>query len=467
MSINSNLPAEVMDLMLDAVCVVDAEGQFKHVNAAFERLFGYAPAEVIGRHALELVHPLDRERTQQTVGVILSGEPQFNFENRWIHKSGRSVHVLWSARWSAQHQVRIAVARDITERKQSEARQAALYAISEANYLSADLEALFGRVRQIMADLLPQLEVVVALVDQRIDRSATPIIRYSADAPLAAQLIDPLAAVSVELDTLGTQVIEGGRLLTLVPGAHPEPLTRANVGEPCAWLGLPLHSQGGVSGALILHATDGALRCANLDVELLQFVGTQLAGAIERKRMEVRLQHTARHDSLTDLPNRALFLDRLRAAQIRARREQQLLALLFVDLDQFKQVNDRFGHAAGDDVLRECARRLCDCVRESDTVGRLGGDEFLLLLNHVQLPEHAFAVAEKIRVALAQPFLLGDQSVAIAASIGVALHPGHEVDEAQLIQRADAAMYRAKYAGGNRIGDGVESAVELAAAHAS
>lgn len=276
--------ADVLDLMLDAVCVVDREGYFVFVSKAFERIFGYAPAEMIGRPMVDMVYPEDRTGTLRKVDAIIGGELMPRFENRWVHKDGRVVHVMWSARWSEEHQVRIAVARDITD-----------------------------------------------------------------------------------------------------------------------W-----------------------------------------------KRMEERLQHMAGHDPLTDLPNRALLQDRLHAALTRARRDRARLSLLFIDIDNFKPINDKFGHAMGDSVLKQIAERLRGCVRESDTVGRVGGDEFIVLLNSVEPPEGAEMVAGKICAALDQPYVVGEYRFRITPSIGIAHYPEHGSDESQLMQRADEAMYRAKAAGGNR-----------------
>lgn len=278
-----NLLADVFDLILDAVCVVDRHGHFVFVSSAFERIFGYRPDEVIGQPMLNLVYPEDRDHTLRTVDTIMTGELMPRFENRWMHKDGRVIHVMWSARWSEEHQVRIAVARDITDRKQ----------------------------------------------------------------------------------------------------------------------------------------------------------------------MEERLQHMAGHDPLTDLPNRALLLDRLQTALAHARRDQTHLSLLFIDIDNFKHINDTFGHVMGDILLQKIAGRLRDCVRESDTVGRMGGDEFLVLLNNIDTVDDARIIAAKICAALDQPFVIGDNQLRITPSIGIAHYPQHGDDESLLIQHADEAMYRSKSAGGN------------------
>lgn len=276
---------DILRLMLDAVCVVDRRGHFVFVSAAFERIFGYTEIEVIGKPMIDCVHPDDHARTLRTVETLMAGVPEPRFENRWICKDGRVVHILWSARWSEDHQVRIAVAHDITERKQ----------------------------------------------------------------------------------------------------------------------------------------------------------------------MELRLQHMAGHDQLTALPNRALLLDRIQTALTQARRDQAHLSLLFIDIDEFKEVNDRYGHPVGDELLREIARRLRACVRESDTAGRLGGDEFLILITGNGALGDVVMIAEKIRSELDLPFALGNLQLRVSPSIGIAQYPEHGEDLKQLVQHADEAMYRAKNAGGNRI----------------
>ena len=303
---------------------------------------------MVGKRVQDLVFHEDRARTMAAVTDIVAGQPKPHFENRYVRKDGRLVHIMWSARWSETDQLRVAVARDITALKHAEAMQAALYAIAKAAHTAEDEAALHARVQAILA---------------------------------------PLA---------------------LVP------------------------------------ATDA-------DSELARYAAAEIAAATERLRAQRQLQHMARHDPLTGLPNRALFHDRLDSALARARREQAQFAVLYIDLDEFKQVNDSLGHAVGDALLQEVAQRLTACVRESDTVGRIGGDEFLVLLNSVHAPEQILHVAEKIRCSVAQPCVLSGHRVSVAASIGIACYPAQGEDGQLLIQRADEAMYAAKKAGGNRV----------------
>ena len=171
----------------------------------------------------------------------------------------------------------------------------------------------------------------------------------------------------------------------------------------------------------------------------------------DRKEMEEQVQHLAYHDPLTDLPNRMLFADRLQQALATAKRDQAQLALMFIDLDKFKPVNDTYGHHVGDLLLKEVAQRIRDCLRDSDTVGRIGGDEFVVLLPVIKSEHDALEVAEKIRCSLNLPFELAGLSLGISSSSGVALYPEHGNEEKQLIKNADDAMYYAKSVGRDNV----------------
>lgn len=171
----------------------------------------------------------------------------------------------------------------------------------------------------------------------------------------------------------------------------------------------------------------------------------------ERKASEAFVQHLAHHDVLTDLPNRALLIDRLRQALAQARRDRGELAVLFIDLDRLKPVNDTFGHDVGDLLLQEVANRLRGAMtRLSDTVSRVGGDEFVILLQRINTAQDAAAVADKVLQALSQSFVVNCQhTIDISASIGIALFPQHGGEVDPLLRHADAAMYAAKNAGRN------------------
>jgi diguanylate cyclase (GGDEF)-like protein len=164
-----------------------------------------------------------------------------------------------------------------------------------------------------------------------------------------------------------------------------------------------------------------------------------------------RVAWLAQHDQLTGLPNRTLLTDRLCQAIRQARRNRSRLAIIFIDLDKFKPVNDTLGHAIGDLLLKAVAERLLGCLRDSDSVARQGGDEFVVLLPVVEDMAAVLQVAEKIRMSLRQTFVLSAHVISIGASSGVAIFPDHGADESQLMQCADDSMYQAKAAGGDRV----------------
>lgn len=167
----------------------------------------------------------------------------------------------------------------------------------------------------------------------------------------------------------------------------------------------------------------------------------------QRKLAEERIQYLAQHDTLTDLPNRALMRDRLNVSLAQAQRWQQVVAVLLIDLDRFKVLNDTFGPAVGDDILREMAKRLQQCTRDGDTVARLGGDEFMVVLPNLASPQGAAMVAQKVLQSVAQPLDIRGQDIVMSASVGVSLFPNDARDPDDLIRNADTAMYSAKRTG--------------------
>lgn len=170
----------------------------------------------------------------------------------------------------------------------------------------------------------------------------------------------------------------------------------------------------------------------------------------ERKLAEQRIRHMAQHDALTGLPNRALLSDRLEQSLIQARRHGHRVAVMFLDLDRFKAINDSLGHEVGDELLKEIARRLRGVVRAADTVGRLGGDEFVVVLHETQDAAAAAHVAEKIIAAFVPPVRVGPHELRASTSIGIALYPEDGDTAPALLKCADAAMYHAKNGGRDR-----------------
>jgi len=382
------------DLLLDAVFMVEEGGRIAFVNPACQAIFGYAPEEMIGRVILDFIHPDDKDRTLAEMGHVLNGRPGLGFENRYLRKDGSVAHIMWTARWSAQDRLRIGVARDVSERKLAEQRQAGMLALATAAHAAETLPELFRAFDEILRGLLPLRGMVAVL--QPGERVAY------ASAPDGAV---PPDAASWHHVTLSASAIAFGEL-------------RLDLQRP------------------------GALSAQEID--LLEFTAGQAGAVIERLALHADLAHAARYDELTGLPNRRLFQDRILSAIARCRRGQSRGALLFIDLDDFKQVNDEHGHLVGDQLLQAIARRITSCVREADTVARIGGDEFVALLENVADQTQAEAVAGKIRQVISTALVLSGRTLQPHASIGIALYPEHGEVIDQLMRHADQAMYAAK-----------------------
>ncbi len=227
-------------------------------------------------------------------------------------------------------------------------------------------------------------------------------------------------------------------------------------------IGLPLKIGNQVLGVMTV-ALKRSHSFSEDEIRALKFLGDQAAIAIQnaklyeqaqqeiadREKAEKAIKHLANHDALTGLPNRRLFNERIIVEISRAQRNNQVIGVMLFDLDHLKKVNDSFGHNTGDLLLQAVSQRMVGLLRKSDTIARMGGDEFLLILPEMQQPNDAVNTAERILAALSKPFLLEGYQVNITTSIGIAFYPddGDEVDI--LIKKADVAMYKAKEKGGN------------------
>lgn len=435
--------ASFTDLLLDAVCLVDAQGRFVFVSAACEQIFGYTQAEMIGMTMIDLVAPHDRLRTLAAASAVMKGTPQTHFHNQYVRKDGSLVDIMWSARWSEQSQVRVAIARDVMVPKRAEALQAALYAISEAAHDSDELDSLLARSHAIIGTLLPVASFSVALHGEHgcqlqgdFHAGGSAPDEPSLHAELVMQLCEEVTRTQAAL------------LVQAPAPAGLAPPLRAAIDQMAgSALAVPLRNRERTIGVLVLRNDRAATAYTSADRDLLVFVANQLAANIGRKQLHAQLRFMAMHDELTRLPNRRLFLDRLEAALARAQRQRQHmpLALLFIDLNRFKQVNDQYGHDCGDRLLQQTAQRIKSCLRESDTLARLGGDEFVILLEQVTTPHDAVLVTDKIHQALRLPVDLGDGlRLPVTVSVGLALYPEHGADSQALLAHADQAMYDAK-----------------------
>jgi diguanylate cyclase (GGDEF)-like protein/PAS domain S-box-containing protein len=421
--------ALILDSALDCIVTADHDGRIVEFNSAARRLFGYSRAEVLGREVAEtIVPPAYRAAIRRRLRALTQsgdtrdiGEPR---ETEAMRADGSlvPVQVFVFPAYVKGRLLLTAYIRDLTEKRREQrlaaARQRAVRTLAVSLSLAEAAPAV--------------LDAVVSGLD--CDESRLWLL----EAP------DRLALTS-------TSTADG-------PGSAPdETLARRAIDRAAAvWnkldagvdLAVPMRVGGQTLGALEARST----KLAEPDErwpELLADVASQLGLFLERQRAENELQRFARYDSLTGLPNRSFFRETLQRTLARAARERARLALIFVDLDGFKAVNDGLGHAAGDAALQVVAERLRAGVRTTDATARIGGDEFVVLLSSLSRTDDAALVARKLLDRVARPFVLDGNDVTLGASAGIAVYPEDGRDANDLLRAADLAMYRAKQEGRN------------------
>ncbi|WP_181885596.1 bifunctional diguanylate cyclase/phosphodiesterase [Trinickia dinghuensis] len=344
----------------------------------------------------------------------------------------------------------VAIVRDVTARKRSEVMRAEQNRVLEMIATSTPLEDVLSALMHLLESQIPDSACAVMLRDedgQHLRVGAAPSLPAAFSQLANGWTIGPDAGPSgVAIYT--HQPVSIGNLLASVP--HWDFIQKAHMQEYSACRSMPILShEGSALGALTVFAR-GERTPDEIEAQTMA-MATRIAGiAIERTRAEDSIRHMANHDALTGLPNRTLLGDRLSQALLHARRYTRGVSVAFVDLDNFKLINDSLGHHAGDELLKTIAGRMRDCVRSTDTVVRLGGDEFVLVLFDDQLGEEELrAVIERLRKAISEPVHLNGQSYKVTCSMGFARYPGDGEDAQTLLMNADAAMYRAKEMGRN------------------
>jgi len=431
---------KLIHLLLDPVFVVDESGQIVFISEACEQLLGYTADEMTGTPILNYIHPGDLEATLEVARQVVSGQSHTHFENRYLRKDGGVVHIQWSARWSAEDRLRIAVARDMTALRRADQTRNALYRISEAAHSAGTLRTLCDGVHDVIRELFPGDDFYLAFFDSASEILSVP--DWSSDEA------DGWMEQPIEDGSALANVISEGQPLLAARNLHQQGpgLKNLPASGQSDWLGVPLITRESTMGAVVIEGKSDNTHYRDADRELLQFVATQVATVVERKKAEQELNFRAHHDPLTGLTNRALFYDRLETALRSASRNQGHLALLYLDLNEFKRINDSWGHEAGDEVLREVARRLKHGTRQSDTIGRMGGDEFTVLLTDIPDSSPVVeAAVSKIRDILGEPINFAGQAFRISSGIGVALYPEDGETAQQLLIKADANMYLNKH----------------------
>jgi len=402
----------------DALIMMDNDGNVSFWNAAAEKIFGYPAQEVMGKELHAFLVPKKyyeafqkgfRHFRETGKGAMIGQSRELTA----LRKGGAEFPVELSMaalklknKWNA-----VCVIRDITERKLS--------------------EEILRENESRLKDMFEHLSSGVAIYHASADGKDFIFTAFNQ----AAERIDNMRrddligrnALEVFPALAEFGLIEVFRRVWLSGNAEHFPVSFYHNGRIGGW-----------RDNYVYKLPNGEIVAIYNDVT-------------KEKQADERIHYLAHYDALTGLPNRELFTDRLKQALVLAKRDKTRAALLFIDLDNFKPVNDDFGHAVGDMLLKEVALRMRNCVRDSDTVSRIGGDEFVILLPSIDAEQNAMREAENILYALNLPFELAGHVIQVSSSIGVAVYPEHGGNEKLLTRNADAAMYYAKSAGRNNV----------------
>jgi diguanylate cyclase (GGDEF)-like protein/PAS domain S-box-containing protein len=430
----------------DVVTRHDAEGRLLYVSPSIHPVAGWAPADLLGRSWIDLVHPDDVERVRGTLARSTDEAALVVLDYRLRRADGTYLRAETAVRAlppgsGAQFQCS---SRDVTARRRTEdelgrrlAQQSAVARLGEFALQRPDVDALQEEAARLVADTL-DVDLVYVLGHLGDSRMR---VRAGVGWP------DGFLGTEFEVQSFGGAGGVYAESAFVIDDLPHEPELRAT----------PLRANGVVSSATVMIGerespvgllgahTRHARRFLPEDLDFLRAVAHVLAGALERVEVEQRIRHDALHDALTGLPNRTLLLDRLEMALAGAARDGTRVAVLFLDLDRLKVLNDSLGHHAGDELLRAVGPRLMPLLRPTDTLARFGGDEFAVLLPAIATERAAVEVAERIVTAFEEPFEVGGEPRFGSASVGVVVtDPREPRGAAELLSDADAAMYRAK-----------------------
>lgn len=432
----------------EALAYTDMDGIVLEVNKRFKELFGYELEEMRGKH-------IEKVLTNWRIQILGNDLIFTDLELIARKKNKKLIHVSVSVtlnQVNEQTTGKIFLLNDVTNRKANEAVNNVLYNISRAANSDISLKQLYPVIHEELSTIIDTTNFYIALFDEEKNKLCFP---YYAD-ETGERDEDFLVSKYSDSDSIFNYIFKTGESLLLNYNKYKRMIDRGDfnsydvITNKQVWLGVPLKIENKIIGSMILQSYTDPNLYLKKDIKLMEFVSQQIATAIERKQSEEKLKFLSLYDYLTKLPNRVLFYDRMKQEIAYARRERKKFSLMFLDLDDFKEVNDKFGHDVGDQVLQGVAKRFSKLLRKTDTICRLGGDEFIILLPRLAQPrENTLDVARKILSSLSEPFLIGGNQIHLTTSIGIALYPDDGEEGEILIKNADKSMYLAKKEGPN------------------
>ena len=438
----------------DLIAMVDTEGRRIYNSPSYRALFndGVEP----GSDSFKDIHPEDRDRIKAVFQETIATGTGRRTELRFVLRDGSIRNIESEGRVIRDAAGNVAkvvlVSRDISERKRAEQRERMEHAVTRVLAESDTLADAIPKILQTICETLNWDCGARWSLDER-QRTIACVETWSIPDKAVADFAAHARQVTLEPTRSGLvrQVWVGGVPHWIPDVSSDASFTRAQSAAKAGLHGafaFPILAGNVTLGVLEFFSRD----IRNSDPSLIQMVrviGSQIGQFMARKQAEENLLYVATHDTLTGLPNRYMFNQRFAHALNNAQRYRKSMALLFLDLDRFKFINDTLGHPFGDRLLVEVAGRLRMCLRESDTIARFGGDEFVALIEDFAEPGDVVSVAQKILHALRWPFLLEGETCHISASIGISLYPNDGEDLSNLLKNADIAAYRTKEQGKN------------------
>lgn len=445
---------QIVDALEDIIVMTDPDDRVSFVTPSVRAVLGLEPGQVQGRPVTELFQASERD----AVATLLKRDGTTRLEARGAHALGHDVWLETTCRHLAQAEGAVLACRDVTRRVhdrralQREVAYRRTLVELTSDMLSAELdERFYQQLMERAIELVPDAEggSMVLWNDD------TGRYRFVAARGFDLAVLSAIELTAEELDRSDPPRVERIEIHETDGRLSEEKLRRfreaGRLEDIEMTLSVPITAGGRARGFMNLDNFGHRDAFGPEAIEVAEALAVQVGLAFQRLQLEAslreeraRYEHLAGHDPLTALPNRRLFLDRFEQALTRATRRSSRVGLIYVDIDGFKDVNDRLGHAAGDALLAAVAERLTHAVRAEDTVARLGGDEFAVVLAEIADRDDAGAVGEKLGAALATPFDIDGTVVRVRASIGRAVHPDDGDDADALMRSADAAMYREK-----------------------